>query len=47
MTLQGGSTAMKLEIGDYSATLGPLIYAKNSAETGVSANIDAVIQGYQ
>jgi len=46
MTLQGGSTAVALEIADKSPTLGPLINAKNSAGAGVSATIDAFLQGY-
>lgn len=46
LTLQGGSTAVLLEIQDYSTTLGPLITAKNSAGTGVTATIDALLQGY-
>jgi hypothetical protein len=46
LTLQGGSTAATLEIQDYSSTLGPLITAKNSAGTGVTATIDALLQGY-
>jgi carbon monoxide dehydrogenase subunit G len=46
LTLQGGSTAVLLEIQDYSVTLGPLITAKNSAGTSVTATIDALLQGY-
>jgi hypothetical protein len=46
LTLQGGSTAVSLEITDKSATLGPLIIAKNSAGTGVAATVDAFLQGY-
>ncbi|MDO8778109.1 MAG: hypothetical protein Q7K57_57205 [Burkholderiaceae bacterium] len=46
LTLQGGSTAVLLEIQDYSITLGPLITAKNAAGTGVTATIDALLQGY-
>lgn len=46
LTLQGGSTAVILEIQDKSTTLGPLITAKNSAGTGVTATIDAHLQGY-
>jgi hypothetical protein len=46
ITLQGGSTATYVEITDKSATLGPLITAKNSAGTSVTATIDAFLQGY-
>jgi hypothetical protein len=46
LTLQGGSTAVSLEITDKSATLGPLVIARNSAGTGVAAIIDALLQGY-
>ena len=46
LTLQGGSTAMLLEIQDKSTSLGPLITAKNSSGTGVAATIDALLQGY-
>jgi predicted phage tail protein len=46
LTLQGGSTAVFLEITDKSVTLGPLITAKNSSGTSVAAVIDALLQGY-
>ncbi len=46
LTLQGGGTALSLEITDKSATLGPLVIARNSAGTGVAATIDALLQGY-
>jgi hypothetical protein len=46
MTLQGGSTAVYLEISDKSSTLGPLVYARNAAGTAVNATIDAYLQGY-
>jgi hypothetical protein len=46
LTLQGGGTAVYLEIQDKSTTLGPLITAKNSSGTGVAATIDALLQGY-
>lgn len=46
LTLQGGSSALSLEITDKSATLGPLVIARNSAGTGVAATIDALLQGY-
>ncbi len=46
LTLQGGGTALSLEISDKSATLGPLVIARNSAGTGVAATIDALLQGY-
>lgn len=46
MTLHGGSTATKLEILDYNATLGPLVIAKDNTGTSVAANIDALLQGY-
>lgn len=46
LTLQGGSTAVSLEISDYSNPLGPLAVAKNAAGTSVSATIDALLQGY-
>jgi hypothetical protein len=46
LTLQGGSTATYLEVTDKSATLGPLIAAKNDARTGVAAIVDAYLQGY-
>lgn len=45
LTLQSG-TAVTVEISDKSATLGPLVIARNSAGTGVAATIDAFIQGY-
>lgn len=46
LTLQGGSTALSLEITDKSTALGPLITARNAAGTSVSATIDSLIQGY-
>ena len=46
LTLQGGGTALSLEITDKSATLGPSVIARNSAGTGVAAAIDALLQGY-
>lgn len=46
LTLQGGSTAVSLEISDYSNPLGPLAVAKNAAGTSVTATIDALLQGY-
>ncbi|WP_342617239.1 hypothetical protein [Rhodoferax sp. GW822-FHT02A01] len=46
LTLQGGSTAVKLEINDKSAALGPLITARDSGGTSVAATIDALPQGY-
>jgi hypothetical protein len=46
LTLQGGSTAVSLEITDKSASLGPLINARNSSGTSVAATIDAALQGY-
>lgn len=46
LTLQGGSTAVKLEITDKSPTLGPLITAFDSSGTSVAATIDALPQGY-
>lgn len=46
LTLQGGSTALSVEINDKSVSLGPLITARNAAGTSVSATIDALIQGY-
>ena len=45
LTLQSG-TALSVEITDKSATLGPLIIARNAAGTGVAATIDAFLQGY-
>lgn len=46
LTLQGGSSAMKVEASDYNNALGPLVDAKNSSGTGVAATIDAFLQGY-
>jgi hypothetical protein len=46
LTLQGGSTAVSLEITDKSAPLGPSVIARNAAGTGVAATIDALLQGY-
>jgi hypothetical protein len=46
LTLQGGGTALSLEITDKSATLGPSVIARNAAGTGVAATIDALLQGY-
>jgi len=46
LTLQGSTTAMKVEVIDKSLSLGPLIIAKNASNIGVSATIDALIQGY-
>jgi hypothetical protein len=46
LTLQGGSSAVALEIADKDAATGPLINAKNSAGSGVAATIDALLQGY-
>lgn len=46
ITLQGGSSAMKVEASDYNNPLGPLIDAKNSSGGGVAATIDALLQGY-
>lgn len=46
LTLQDGSGAVSLAIQDRSTSLGPLIIAKNSAGTSVTATIDALIQGY-
>jgi hypothetical protein len=46
LTLQGGSTAVMLEASDYANALGPLVVAKNSAGSSVSATIDALLQGY-
>ena len=46
LTLQGGSTAVAVEITDKSATLGPSVIARNAAGTGVAATIDALLQGY-
>ncbi|MDP1530308.1 MAG: host specificity factor TipJ family phage tail protein [Rhodoferax sp.] len=46
LTLHGGSTAKLLEIQDKSTTLGPLVIARNGAGTGVTATIDALLQGY-
>lgn len=46
LTLQGGSTAMKLEASDYNNAAGPLVDAKNSSGTGVAATIDVFLQGY-
>lgn len=46
LTLRGGSTATYVEASDYANPLGPLAQAKDSTGTGVSATIDAHIQGY-
>lgn len=46
LTLQGGSTAVSLEIADKSTTLGPLIVARNAAGTSVPTTVDAFLQGY-
>jgi hypothetical protein len=46
LTLQGGSTAVAIEITDKSATLGPSVIARNAAGAGVAATIDALLQGY-
>jgi hypothetical protein len=46
LALQGGSTAVKLEINDKSAALGPLITARDTSGTSVAATIDALPQGY-
>ena len=46
LTLQGGSSAVSIEIMDKSSPLGPLINAKNSAGISVAATIDALLQGY-
>jgi hypothetical protein len=46
LTLQGGGSALSLEITDKSATLGPSVIARNAAGTGVAATIDALLQGY-
>jgi len=46
LTLQGSTTAMKVEVIDKSLSLGPLVIAKDASNTGVSAIIDALIQGF-
>lgn len=46
LTLQGSTTAMKVEVIDKSLSLGPLVIAKDASNIGVSATIDALIQGY-
>lgn len=46
LSLQGGSTAVSLEVTDKNIALGPLITARNAAGTSVSATIDSTIQGY-
>jgi hypothetical protein len=46
LTLQGGSSAVAIEITDKNATLGPLVIAKNSSGVGVVATVDAFLQGY-
>lgn len=47
LTLQDdGGTATRIKIIDKDATLGPLVQAFDDTGTGVSATIDALIQGY-
>lgn len=46
LTLQGGSTAVSLEIADKSTALGPLIVARDAAGTSVPTTVDAFLQGY-
>jgi hypothetical protein len=46
VTLQNVGTPVTVKILDKSASLGPLIRAYDSGGTGVTATIDATIQGY-
>lgn len=46
ITLQGGSTAVKVEASDYNNPLGPLVSAKDASLAGVTATIDALLQGF-
>lgn len=41
-----GSTAVTVEVQDFSATLGPLVLALDSTRTPVTASASAVIKGY-
>lgn len=46
VTLQGSTTAMKVEVVDKSLALGPLVIAKDADNVGVGVTIDALIQGF-
>ena len=46
LTLESGSSAVRLEIVDRSAELGPLVVAKDASGAYQSAVADATIQGY-
>jgi len=46
LTLHSGSSAMKMEIGDYSTDLGPMIYARDNSNALTTASTDVTIQGY-